>query len=75
MEATARHAEKGRHLSQTFSVATCYFIMGRKRDLKNFDRRPAFEDLTELSDWGEYWNQMTTRRRTQNERHKPNKRT
>lgn len=48
--------------------------MGRKRDLKNFDRRPAFEDLTELSDWGEHWNQMTTRRRTKNERNKPNKR-
>ena len=48
--------------------------MGRKRDLKNFDRRPAFEDLTELGDWGEHWNQMTARRRTKNERNKPNKR-
>ena len=48
--------------------------MGRKRDLKNFNRKPDLEDLNDLNDWGDHWNQMTTRRRTQNERHKPNRR-
>ena len=45
--------------------------MARKRDLKNFNRKPAFEDLDALDDWGEDMNQMTSHRRRHNERHKP----
>jgi hypothetical protein len=45
--------------------------MGRKRDLKNFHRKPGFDDLEALNDWGDDLNQMTSRRRRHNERHKP----
>jgi hypothetical protein len=45
--------------------------MGRKRDLKNFDRKPGFGDMDDLNDWGDDMNKMTFHRRRHNERHKP----
>lgn len=45
--------------------------MGRKRDLKNFNRKPKIEDWDALDDWGDDMNIMTSRRRRHNERHKP----
>ena len=51
--------------------------MGRKRDLKNVHakRPPKFnpEDPEDLNEWGEELEQMTSRRRMHNERHRPGK--
>ena len=55
----------------------CYWHMGRKRDLKNVHakRPPKFNpnDPEELNEWGEELEQMTSRRRLHNERHRPGK--
>jgi len=51
--------------------------MGRKRDLKNVHakRPPQFNpnDPEDLNEWGEELEQMTSRRRVHNERHRPGK--
>ena len=51
--------------------------MGRKRDLKNVHakRPPSYnpEDPEDLNEWGEELEQMTSRRRLHNERHRPRK--
>ena len=58
-------------------VQLCYRCMGRKRDLKNVHakRPPQFNpnDPEELNEWGEELEQMTSRRRLHNERHRPGK--
>jgi len=55
----------------------CYSGMGRKRDLKNVHakRPPQFNpnDPEELNEWGGELEQMTSRRRLHNERHRPGK--
>ena len=55
----------------------CWECMGRKRDLKNVHakRPPSYnpEDPEDLNEWGEELEQMTSRRRLHNERHRPGK--
>ena len=55
----------------------CWGYMGRKRDLKNVHakRPPSYntEDPEDLNEWGEELEQMTSRRRLHNERHRPGK--
>ena len=59
--------------NEPVSVLLCFKGMGRKRDLKNFDRKLGLEDFDALDEWGEDLNQMTSRRRRHHERHKPQK--
>ena len=63
--------------NRTIATGACLFVMGRKRDLKNVHakRPPSYnpEDPEDLNEWGEELEQMTSRRRLHNERHRPGK--